>query len=114
MRIQPPSPDPSRPGASRRPVSSGASERVVRPGSTPASSGADPGDRVELSAEALDMAASLGSESPPTGAITPEVAARVGERLASGYYDTAEVRDALARRLAAAFGTEGGGPAERA
>jgi hypothetical protein len=113
MRIHPQSPDPLGPKAGRPTGGKTPAERVSRPASSPAPTGADPADRVELSAEARDLAAALDADSPPSGGLGADVAARVGERLASGYYDRVAVREALVRRIADAFSREGGSSAER-
>ncbi|MDX2193351.1 MAG: hypothetical protein NW201_08345 [Gemmatimonadales bacterium] len=71
----------------------GAREAAATP-SRAAGTGAD---RVEVS-EASRAAASSGPGA--TGSLSPARLAEVGQRLASGFYDSPEVRDAIARRIA--------------
>jgi hypothetical protein len=116
MRITPQTPDPLRPGSGRT-ARSGAAERAPADGGAaraPLGAESNAGDRIELSDEARRLAATLGGEAPPSGALTSEVARRVGGRIASGWYDRPEVRDELVRRIAQAFTTEGGASTERA
>lgn len=67
--------------------------------------GAKPADSVEISEEARALAGSTDASGIPTG-MKPSVLARIGERIASGYYERAEVREQLLQRIAREFGIE--------
>lgn len=55
------------------------------------------GDTVELSAEAIRLAA---GGDVPQGTLAPERLAEITERIASGRYDSAAAREAIARGVA--------------
>ena len=115
MRIPSHTPDPLRPDAGRA-TRGGAAERSGASGSastpaTPATPAA--GDRIELSEEARRLSATFGSDAPPSGAVDAATVSRVGQRIASGYYDRPEVRDELVRRIAQSFVNGDGTATER-
>lgn len=78
-------------GAERLDRSQQATPRSTPAGTPDASTS---GDTVELSAEALRLAAGADI---PSATITPERLAEITKRIAEGVYDGAEAREAVAR-----------------
>jgi hypothetical protein len=96
--------DPMGPGGPADPSIRRGAERLERsaapaPRPTTESTKGDTaiGDTVELSAEALRLAA---GGDVPQGTLSPERLAEITERIAAGRYDSAAAREAIARGVA--------------
>jgi anti-sigma28 factor (negative regulator of flagellin synthesis) len=96
--------DPMGPGGPADPSIRRGAERLERsaapaPRATSDSTRTDAavGDTVELSAEAIRLAA---GEDIPQGTLSAERLAEITERIASGRYDSAAAREAIARGIA--------------
>lgn len=99
MIIQPPSSGQTpKPGPGR--VGSSAPARPTRKDAPagPDSASGQP-DRVELSDTALELQGQIGLQPTPVQELSPDRLKEVGSRLANGFYDRPEVKDAVVRRL---------------
>ena len=99
MIIQPPSSGQTpKTGPGR--VGSSAPNRAPRkdaPAET--SSGAEQADRLEISDAAIELQGQIGLQQTPILELSTARLRQVGERLADGFYDRPEVKDAVVRRL---------------
>jgi hypothetical protein len=99
------------PGAGAGRAAGPSASRPPAKGPSPATpaEGAAPADQVELSEEARQLQEALGLDRPTVSQLSPDRMREVLQRIGSGHYDRAEVRDEVLRRLAADLSGGGDG-----
>jgi hypothetical protein len=89
-----PQPDPRRAGEAARNAPTGKAADAA--GGARALDQGLPADTVELSADAQQVS---GGEAVPKGSVLADRIREIGAKLASGHYDTPEVRDTVADKI---------------